>query len=522
MIDNLGPNAVHAIQDKIEPLAAQYHPNLDRVLPAEVANTAEENLPLFKRYYLLEPVRRGPPVVADVYYGDYTSSSPDVFVLPRNPLVLCTLSPGRTVFLSDEVTHHFSMVDGVDYKKQIVTLLDPWAPVSFLLPGNNVVDVRARAYTGPRGQPLLDLTFDEFLRVIHGSLEMAEPVPYFETLEKLSPKMADNDDYLFWKYSRRLASGDFETGLFADLEVKRRSDLASRPKLRLLLDYSNDLTIGVITSFTIPRPGTGAARKEDVSGLRSAFRQRLGAYSTALPWSLKWLLLARTDETTDTELRLEIVDSFLKADPSDVDFQIVRAETLLRQNRVADALSQLDMAQRQWTADVTKMIATSPDEKALDFFFAKDYGVHSLRVLHWRYARIQLLRVIGQLMQNPQTDESGSVDDLAKKYVAGPLDIDFFPELLQIFWLSHATADEEAELVAILPYANDAARRTHIAKAFYQQFMARQSITTVSGPARARLRQSAVGAELCGILRDGRIIPNISASYQSDLKAFCQ
>src|SRR6516164_2083608 len=86
MIDNLGPNAVHAIQDKIEPLAAQYHPNLDRVLPAEVANTAEENLPLFKRYYLLEPVRRGPPVVADVYYGDYTSSSPDVFVLPRNPL----------------------------------------------------------------------------------------------------------------------------------------------------------------------------------------------------------------------------------------------------------------------------------------------------------------------------------------------------------------------------------------------------------------------------------------------------
>jgi hypothetical protein len=518
MLAAMGTKNAHTLQQRLEEFALRRHPDL-AVVPAEVANTTSESLPYFKRVDLLKPVHPQPRVGVDAYFGDYTSSSPDVFVLPKDDLLLCTMAPGRAVFLSDGVTHHYAIIDWVDPKRRIVTLVDPWAPVSFMLPGHNVAGVSAHAYTGANGAPLLDLTFDDFTTLLHGSIEAIDPHDYFATMEKLYPQRAATQDYLVWKYTRLLASGDFDTELMTAVEINGRKDLAALPKLRLLLDYSNDEVIGVMTSFSVPAPGRGA-KPAEIPALRAAFLKRLPDYATTLPWTLKWLLFSRTDESTDTGLRLAIIDAFLAADPHDTDFLIARADTMLRLHQPDAALARLDAAQDQWTQDVQHAIATPPD-KALAFFFARNYGLETFDIMQWRYARIQLTRMIAQLQRDPTTNVSPSLNDLLDKYKVGPLLIDYFGELLEIAWRSRAWADETAELGAVIRLAQDDDSRAHIAEALYRQFQTLQPIAALPPPLRYQLRRSAVGNALCGIEGDGRIIPGMLPQYGAMLAAYC-
>ena len=169
-----------------------------------------------------------------------------------------------------------------------------------------------------------------------------------------------------------------------------------------------------------------------VPRLRKAFLDRIDDYARTLPWTLKMLLLRRTDETDDVQLRLAIIDGFLKADPNDVDFQIARAETPLRLARPDEASQQLERAEAQWTSDVATAIQKPTPAEAVAFLFAKDYGLNSLMVLHWRYQQIELLRLITRLQQahGAPIDIESALSDLQDKYVVGSVLIDFFPYLI--------------------------------------------------------------------------------------------
>lgn len=68
------------------------------------------------------------------------------------------LADARTVRKTDKD----NLLSGTDF---------PILRFSFLLPGHNLIDVKARSRIGPKGQPYLDLSFDEFLRALRGSIE---------------------------------------------------------------------------------------------------------------------------------------------------------------------------------------------------------------------------------------------------------------------------------------------------------------------------------------------------------------
>src|SRR5260370_17801534 len=108
-----------------------------------------------------------------------------------------------------------------------------------------------------------------------------------------------------------------------------RDDFKRMPKLQLLGQWANDYIIGVATGFGVPAPGY-AVKPEKQAELRATFLRRLDDYAKMLPWNLKWLLLQRTNDNGDDDLRLSIVDAFLRFDPIDTHFQIASAHALAR------------------------------------------------------------------------------------------------------------------------------------------------------------------------------------------------
>ena len=230
----------------------------------------------------------------------------------------------------------------------------------------------------------------------------------------------------------------------------------------------------------------------------------------------------------DNALRLAIVNGFLKANPTDNDFQIVRAEILARMGRLVDALSQLESATGQWKTDVGTVIDKPSANEAVEFFFAKDYGMKSLRVLHWRYARIQLLQQSIILRQNPAAGYKAMLENLDGKYKIGLIAIDFPGQLLEIAFLSRSKDEVErfiAEWVSVLATFGksvDDAHRANYAWALFRHFTTLQSIHNISDATRQMLRRSPLGVSLCKLSSDSFIIPQKRESLQQDLEDFCR
>jgi hypothetical protein len=515
---SLGPKVVRQLRSVIDEVQHDFRPKFEAA-PEELAYTVNQNLLLFRRYALLNPVRSSPEIIADTYYGsDYSTSSPDLHVMPVDPRVLCLLEPSHIVFLSDGVTHHYATVYGVDYRHKVITLADPWASVSFLLAGRNVLGVKARPYRNSHGQPVLDLSFSEFLGVLRGSVEASFPMLMFETMEKLYPELAQTEDYLFWKYTRMFASDNLVTSFMTLKEISSRTDIAKMPRLRLLFEWGSDYTFGMLSNFQIHVLGQGATASAPPRQ-REAFLKRLGDYARTLPWTLKWLLLHRTDETKDMQLRLSIIDSFLKADPTDNDFQIARAETLLRQRQAGESLAQLDAANVQWTADVAAAIAKTLPTQAVEFLFKKDYDSQPLAILHWRYQRIQLLRLIASLQQNriSKIEVQRTMLDLHRKYVIGSLLKDFFPQLLEIAFLEHELRIEELYIKTVIGLPLDDELSAHFARGMFEHFTTRRSIQEMSQPTLIALRRSPMHRELCAIIKEDPILtPEILKLIKED------
>jgi hypothetical protein len=330
--DVLGLKRVNEIRNQIEKAERKFRP-AEKAVPEELAYTVSETLPLLRRVDLLNPVRPKPRIYVDTYYGaDYSSASADVHIMTSDERTLCLLAPGRAVFLSDGDTHHYALVHTIDYARRKVTLLDPWAASSFLLEGRNGIGVRARPYVGARGQPLLEISFDEFLRSLRGSIEEFGPEGNFAAIEALYPELAKTEEYNFWKYSRMFSADSFQMSIFPVIAFSSRRDLMAMQRLQLLAQWANDYIIGVSSGFSVPEPGY-ASKPNERPELRSAFLKRLPSYAKVLPWNLKWLLLQRTQESDDSELRLAIIDAFLEFDATDTDFRIARAESCVRFGR---------------------------------------------------------------------------------------------------------------------------------------------------------------------------------------------
>lgn len=554
-LDKIKAAQIEALQMSILASAANFKPRLEAP-DAKIAAKAQEDLPSFRKVRWLDPdqVGRRTPL-ADVYFGsEYTASTAETFVLPRDERALCLFAPGQGVLLSDDVTHHYAVIYSVDAKRKRVTLADNWASVSFLLPGRNVSGVEAVASVGKNGESLLELSFDDFVRSLRGILCLAFIQNFHTAIEKNYPDQASNEDYAFWKYSRMLTSGDFEIALMVSLQLAGESQ--NKEKLKLLKSFSDDVAIGLVSDFKLA--GLGAT-EGDPDKNKAAFLLRLDSYAKELPWTLKWFLLDKAEMTRDPSVRTAIVEAYLKTDKTDVDFQIKRAQFLLREGRLSDARVQLDQAEKQWKANVAAVIDAPSTEEALKIFQEMDYGLQSHEILHWERARIRYLQAAVELSEPKpgkvaKITKLSSADEilraafppytrqaeLAKDYRA---QTDFGAEVLYILFLADKKPEEERSLLAFVDAAENFAAQTKKvagrdravsakkAEAYaensrntvYQHLVEFRSVSDLSAETQARLAASQIWPEVCGMAKGRtRFSARNKPALEDQLIAFCK
>lgn len=518
----VGASQVKALQDQMVKAERKFRPQLS-ALPQELAYSVSENLPLLRRADLLNPIRPRPRIYVDAYHGsEYVSESADVQILPSDQRALCLLLPGRAVFLSDGTTHHFSLIYSVDYNSERVRFLDPWAQQSFLLEGKNNFGIKARAFLGTAKQPLLDISFDDFLKVWRGSIEELNSDIYFSGIEAFYPELRRREDYLFWKYSRTFAVDSFQMTILSAIEFTHDFGSSSRGKLKLLARWADDYIIGVISNFSVDRPGHASG--DAVPQLRQAFLKRLPEYANVLPWNLKWLLLDRTSEGSDTSLRLAMADAFLSASPTDTDFQIARGETLLRLGRYEESLQQLGKAEEQWKQDVASAIQTASADEAVRVLLSRDFYLQSLAVFHWRKVRIRLFADLarGLAKPNAQFDFGNELATLQREYVIGSVAVDFLGEILRLASVTRAAGERDKIIRAAATIRYDNERLETLAAALYKHFVSVETISGISAETASALRSSKLGDALCDLNGAGRIVTGLQKELEGQLGAFCR
>jgi hypothetical protein len=502
----VGQKTNQQIKASIEAAAKDFQP-AGNVAPEEMARTASETLPLLRRADFLNPVWPGARIYLDAYYGNaFASSSPDYQIFPTDESFLCNLSVGRAVFLSDGQTHHYAVVYDINYQTSTITLLDPWASVSFLLPGNNLANVKAKARFSKARQPLLDLSFAEFQRVVLGSVEEFNPVAALALAEALHPEYQNNEDFLFWKYSRLMATSSWQRTFIPTLELSARKDLQSKPRLDLLARWAHDYLTGVQSRFSIPQPGKSSAASE-INRLREAYFERLPRYAEQLPWTQKWLLLNRAEKSEDTELYGATLRRFLETSPDDIDFLIRQASFFIENSHWDEAETAIERAKIGWKNEVAKTISLPTPSDAIKFLFSKDYGLQTLAVLHWRNVRVQFLErelklakagISGEAAKM-KMDHELAMEHLQSQYVISSLLLDFFPEVLKDAFLAQDHDAIERYIQTVIGLPDDKRRSQIFALTLYRHFTTTESIATLSSPTGAMLRRSAVGTSLCSL-----------------------
>jgi len=517
----LGPDRIHARQEQNRMLRSGHSHYLDAA-PPELARTARENLPMFHIAHRLNPIREGDRLIIDAYLGlDYASKSPDVFVMPLDSRAVCILAPESVVFLSDDATHHYATIDSIDFATQSVTLVDPWASVSFLLPGRNLLGIRAEAIEPAGNAQRIKLSIGEFLRVLRGFVEASDPQRTFEAIEKIYPELAGSEDYLFWKYSRVIGTGRYDDIIAAVSDLQARDDIASKPRLKLLLDFANDIT-GVVFAG-VPREDRNG--NDDTQKAFNAFLDRAEGY-IRLPWSLRWLLIDRSTAASDNFV-LSVADRLLRADPQDVDVRIAKAQSLTRLQRAPEALAEADLADEQWTTEVRLLIQSDTREKAVETVFDSPIKLVSLNVFRWRYGRIRLAQLTSTIASKPGTDVSAPLQGLLKRYPASR--IDFLYEFLHLYSLSSDPKDEDALIdTAVseirqpskLPSRNEL--NAHVAHALYRFFRTDRSVDTNRPSDRRVFATAVLREEICRLSDKGLSIRQPNRTAADALQKVCR
>lgn len=117
------------------------------------------------------------------YASQVDSNEQSIINVPATDL-WCLSRPGDTVLLSDEITHHYTMIHSIDHASNSIYFLDTWPDRIFLLPGRNVEDISAELVPQPDGTKLVHITKEEFERVVLGvsTLDDLSLLEYYFTI----------------------------------------------------------------------------------------------------------------------------------------------------------------------------------------------------------------------------------------------------------------------------------------------------------------------------------------------------
>lgn len=513
--------------------------------PEAIIRTSHNNIATGVRSSWQRPVRGRHTVYADAYAGpDYTSSSPDVFILPGGARAVCHMIPGVTVFLSDGSTFHYTVVAAVDYEKQTITLADPWAGVSFLRKGFNQAGIAAETVT-IAGKTGLSLTFDEFATVFRGQIDATadvarfSPTITFDTLAAIYPEIASSEAFHFWRTSRMLAGLDTNEVAPIVGELVHRSDLDTKP---LLFELANaaSILLAIRTNFGLfvnPLDGQvdvvanlpDADRDASISAIRSKTINDLPRIAKILPAVTRLRMLEDVVQTDDLELQLELAQAFALAYPDDVEWALDEARALLMLERVPEAQAVLTRARQLWTASVQAQIDV-PADQAVEWFgkHSPSFGTVSFYLLHWQRARLSLLEAVADptLVSGEERDWWGT---LGRGYVVGGtygIANDFLEESLWIAWRrGNATLERELIAAGIEGGAGDIAWEPFMAGAVLAHATWRHGMKDLLGEEWDRARSSFLKPELCGRIAASPMLPRATdpayLSRQAEIAAFC-
>ena len=538
--------------------AGEYFKSADKRPPGPVdirfASKSEENFASLIRSVWLDPRPNGingrrsvgddSQNIVAMYFGDDmpSSSKSEMLLLPQDATMLCLLFPFEGIFLSDGATHHYAVMYDVDYENRIVTLADPWASESFLLPGRNLLGVKARSVVVKPGFHALTLSFDDFVRSTREIVVSSNSLPneyLFDTIEQEYPKSELGENFKVWAYEGILSTGNFDSTMLVAIKLASDKDVEFMPRLALLRSYADDASVGLATGFSQPRIGVVIEDKKEIAALRSAFVARLKDYAKELPWSLRSYLVDRAELGHDRELALQIVDSFIAADAGDVDFRIRRAQLLVKLGRLADAEKEILQALRSWQTEVAATIDVSPSSEAINLFLEKDWGLVSHDLFHWQYALVHSTMAIIELKKpfGGRISKSSSVNEIVSygfppyhhqtdvNQTAG----EFLPEFLYVMSLADKREVEEqmieASLLRNVPSSdkerNDNIRYQYLVRTVYRHLSEHRSIAALSQHFRSILHSSPAGKDICALAGtdfSGDLVPNLS----EDFEKFCK
>lgn len=549
LAEMVGPEAVATLRAKIA--TAMPEQSKGAALgptPEEVLATAQETIPNMVRGLWLDPANPFPVIVADAYAGEnFTSSSPDVYVLPGGPRVVCHLLPSVAVFLSDGSTFHYAPIADVDYQAETVTLADPWAKVSFLRKGFNQADVAAEVLTAPDGTPRLRLSFSDFAKVFRGEIDATanaadfSPSVTFQALARIYPEIAGDEKFLFWRYSRLISQLDPKYGAAIMTELGDRTDLEAKPSLKLLADTAGmlqairsnyGLLINLLnkTMITPEKEPDTPKRQELIDSVRDSIIDYLPSLADAFPSVLMLRLIESARESDDLVLRQAVNDVFLEKHPDDLDLMIVKAETLLLLGQETEALAALDVARARWRAVIAQVVATAPGADPVAWFEANSPKLHlvTFNLMHWRRARIELLTGIAKAGPGKPSTIAETVASAEKSYDpmhSHGIQYDFPALMLWLAWRNGDTEAERGYVTTALASVPEGQTRVEIARALLEHARWRHGLKDVLGGDWEAARSSWLKPVLCEQIVD---LPRIQiikdadfADRRRELDAFC-
>ncbi|MEZ5922879.1 MAG: hypothetical protein R3D57_00675 [Hyphomicrobiaceae bacterium] len=514
--------------------------------PDEVASTARETIPNIVRAFWLRPVQSQQLIMADAYAGaDYTSSGPDVFILPGGRRAVCHMIPGVMVFLSDGSTFHYSMVSEIDHARRTITFADPWSGVSFLRKGFNQAGVAAETAPTLGGKPGLRLTFDEFATVFRGEIDMtAELAGYsprltFDVIARVYPEIVETEPFLLWRYSRLLSRLSSSEGLSALGELGKRPDLDTKPGLGLLADVAAVMlaiqtNFGMVAnvraqSFTVLGDVPDSPdRQVFVGRARAEVLAFLPQMARSIPAVMMVRLIEDAAWIDDLELRLALAESFAVAHPDDIDVLLAKARALLMLERDAEARAVLARTRQVWLAAV-KSVIDVPPEQAVAWFEERSphYRLTTFNLLHWQRARLSLLEAIADPASIPGRTFDW-LDAQGKTYTPeGTYGIayDFLEDALWLAWRC-GDASLERTLIAtgIERGMGDAAWERHMATSVLRHAQWRHGLKGLLGEDWTATRASALKLAICEQTSRGVLPRATEAAYlarQAEIAEFC-
>ena len=142
----------------------------------------------------------------------------------------CIVRAGDMVLFSDRITHHYTTIQSVDRKKQLVYLQDQWPDKIFLRKGYNQAGVAAKI-----DGSVVSITKDEFIRVVIGLLtpDTQEFIDYYLN----NNPTAASDPKITFALSSTLLEDGLPKHVYRSVSYFRKTLELIDPKIQQTLYY---------------------------------------------------------------------------------------------------------------------------------------------------------------------------------------------------------------------------------------------------------------------------------------------